>query len=294
MYKKIITSIIFFIFLASIPSAQSEQQIEPADSLVSIITTDGSEIVGYLKAETEELYLIETPAGIQMNVPKTAVVKIIEFEGKVVADKLYRPDPNKSMYLFSPSAFPIGDKGRYCRDFCVIFPSYNFGIGDIVSVQLGAIWIGGTGLDDLPLVASVKYTFSQNEKSAYAAGIMYMRIPVGENFGAGFTFVTGTFGDRYSHGTLSLGWGFVQYESDWKFMDYPIIVLAGNKRLSNRFALVTENWLLPDVDPGLFPLSLSLRFFGNGFAVDVGMIFTLDLLEESIPLPILNFTYHFK
>ncbi|MFC1550025.1 hypothetical protein ACFL46_01890 [Candidatus Neomarinimicrobiota bacterium] len=294
MYKKNLSTIIFFILITSISSAQSEQRVEQPDSLVSIITTDGSEIVGYLKTESDEQYSIETPAGIQMNIPKSAVVKMTEFEGKVVKDKLYRPDPNKSMYLFSPSAFPIGDKGRYCRDFCVIFPSYNFGIGDIVSVQLGAIWIGGTGLDDLPLVASAKYTFSQNKKSAYAAGIMYMRIPLDENFGAGFTFVTGTFGDRYSHGTLSLGWGFVQHKADWEFMDRPIIVLAGNKRMSNKFALVTENWLLPEVEPGLFPLSLSLRFFGNGFAVDVGMIFTLDLLEESLPLPILNFTYHFK
>jgi hypothetical protein len=294
MYKKIITSIIFFIFLASIPSAQSEQQIEPADSLVSIITTDGSEIVGYLKAETEELYLIETPAGIQMNVPKTAVVKIIEFEGKVVEDKLYRPDPNKSMYLFSPSAFPIGHKNRYCRDFCVFFPSYNFGAGDLISIQLGIVWVPGVDIDEIPLIASGKYTIAQKNKTALAAGIMYVRIPIEDGFGAGFTFITGTYGDRYSHATLSFGWGFAQIESDWEFMDRPIVVLAGNKRLSNKFALISEGWFIPQLDAEFTPLMFAVRFFGNSFAVDVGALLTIESLSEGFPVPILNFTYHFK
>ena len=66
MYKKNLSTIIFFILITSISSAQSEQRVEQPDSLVSIITTDGSEIVGYLKTESDEQYSIETPAGIQI------------------------------------------------------------------------------------------------------------------------------------------------------------------------------------------------------------------------------------
>mgnify|MGYP001456097665 CR=1 FL=1 len=39
--------------------------------------------------------------------------------------RIFRADPNKSLYIFAPSAFPIENKKSYCRDFCVFFPSYN-------------------------------------------------------------------------------------------------------------------------------------------------------------------------
>jgi hypothetical protein len=293
MIKKI-CAMLFYTIMVTTVCAQSEQEVAATDSLVSIITSDGSEIVGYLILETEDKYSLKTPAGIEMDIPKSAVVRFSGFEGKIVEDKLFRPDPNKSMYLFSPSAFPIGKGGRYCRDFCVFFPSYNFGASDLFSIQLGFVWVPGVDIDQIPIVASGKYTLTQKEKTTLAAGIMYVRIPVEEGFGAGFTFITGTYGDRYNHISLSLGWGFVEIESDWEFMDRPIIVLAGNKRISNKFALVGEGWFIPELDAEYTPLMFAVRFIGNAFAVDVGALFSLDSLSEAVPAPILNFTYHFK
>lgn len=73
----------------------------------------------------------------------------------------------------------------------------------------------------------------------------------------------------------------------------PILVLAGNKRLRNTLALVTENWFVPELDPSNSPLSLPVRFFGRKIAVAVGGVFTIKSLEKGLPVPILNFTYHF-
>jgi len=271
---------------------------------VTILTTDGTEIVGSVSEETELEYTIETPAGLTITIPKEAVVKIDEFKGTVKEGKLFRPDPNRSLYLFSPSAFPIGKNNKYCRDFCVLFPSFNYGITDIFSAQAGIFWAPSLDIDKIPLLGSLKASLYNNDKFALAGGAMYVRIPTIEfendegddekiHLGGGFLFVTGTYGDELNHATLSLGWGFARGEDEWEMMNRPIFVLAGNKRISQNIALVTENWIWPDLKIGYMPLSLSARFLGKKIATDVGMVFTLESISRGLPFPIINFTYHF-
>ena len=267
---------------------------------VSITTTDGSEIIGTISKETESEYTIETASGIIITIPRESVVKIDEFKGKMKDGKLYRPDPNKSLYLFSPSAFPIGKNNKYCRDFCVLFPSFNYGFSDVVSAQAGFFWIPGLGIDEIPLIGSLKASIYNNAKFALAGGAMYMRIPTISiddeddlHLGGGFLFATGTYGDQFNHASLSLGWGFARGNDEWEMMERPIFVLAGNKRVSQSIALVTETWIWSEIEFGYIPISLSARFLGKRIATDVGMLFTFETISEGLPFPIINFTYHF-
>lgn len=285
---------LFVVFLAA--TFIFAQDIES----VSITTTDGSEIVGMITEETDAIYTVETASGIKITIPKESVVKIDDFRGKMKEGKLYRPDPNKSMYLFSPSAFPIGKNNKYCRDFCVLFPSFNYGFSDIVSAQAGIFWIPGLGIDEIPLIGSLKASLYHSEKFALAGGVMYMRIPTISiededdlHLGGGFLFATGTFGDQFNHASLSLGWGFARGNDEWEMMERPIFVLAGNKRISQNIALVGESWIWPEIEFGYVPISLSARFLGRRIATDVGMLFTLETISEGLPFPIINFTYHF-
>jgi hypothetical protein len=271
---------------------------------VTILTTDGSEIIGIISEETDLNYTIDTPAGLTVSIPKEAIVKIDEFTGTVKEGKLFRPDPNKSLYLFSPSAYPIGKNNKYCRDFCVLFPSFNYGISDMFSAQAGIFWFPGLDIDNIPLLGSLKTSIYNNDKFALAGGAMYVRIPTikfendeGEDekihLGGGFLFITGTYGDQLNHATFSLGWGFARGDNEWEMMNRPIFVLAGNKRISQNIALVTENWIWPDLEIGYMPLSLSARFLGKKIATDVGMVFTIESIARGLPFPIINFTYHF-
>lgn len=262
---------------------------------VTIITTDGSEIIGNIIEETDTEYKIETPAGLTVTVPKSAIFKMTEFKGLVKGGKLFRPDPNKSMYLFAPSAFPIETGNKYCRDFCVFFPSINYGMNDIISLQAGFIWVPGISLNEIPLIGSVKATIFNKDKFGLAGGAMYVRIPAFEETGGGgFLFATGTYGDRFNHGSLLVGWGYGHYDGDWELMDRPIVVLAGNFRVTNTIAIVTENWFPPDLEFSQFPFMVAGRFFGKRIAVDIGGIIILDFIKEGgLPIPIINFTYHF-
>lgn len=285
--------LLLLVFSLSVLVAQDIQN-------VTIITTDGSDITGEIISETDIEYIIRTPAGLSVTVPKSAVVKIDDFEGKIKEGKLYRSDPNRSLYLFSPSAYPIGKDNKYCRDFCVLFPSFNYGLTDFLSAQAGIFWIPGLDIDDIPIIVSLKTSFYNKNKFALAGGAMYIRIPTIEiededdiHLGGGFLFATATYGDNLNHASISLGWGFARGNDEWEMMDRPILVLAGNKRISQNIALVTENWIWPDLDLGYMPLSLSARFLGKRIATDIGMIFTIETISEGLPFPIINFTYHF-
>ena len=286
--------LIFFVFGVILWAA--DDQTDP-DKLVEIVTTDGIEYLGVIISENDTTITLEAPSGIKVTIPVTAIASRSDFEGDVKEGKIWRPDPNKSMYLFAPSAFPIDSGRAYCRDFCLFFPSYNFGVGDVVSIQLGAFWFPGMPLENTPLVASGKFSFINFEKIKMAAGFMYLTIPgiadEGESFGTGFTFVTGTVGNRYSHLSGSVGWGFVQADGEWAFMERPILVVAGNQRTTNTTALVAELWLPPEMDFEMVPIMFAVRFFGRKISVDLGGLWTTNM-EGILPVPLINFTYQAK
>lgn len=276
----------YFVILFVLVSITFSQDTQ----IVIISLNDGSQITGSITSETEIDYNIETTSGIIMTIPKNIVTEIEIYKGVIKEGKLYNPDPNKSIYIFSPSAFPIGKGNKYFRDFWIIFPSMNFGLSDIFSLQVGGIWVPGISIDKIPLIGSIKASIYQKGKFSLASGIMYTKIP---NAGAGFVFATGTFGDNFNHTSLSLGWGYSKFDNEWNIMDRPIAVIAGNYRLSQSFALVTENWIWPELAFNEIPFSLSLRFLGKKLSFDVGAVIILSLIEEGLPIPLINFTYHF-
>ena len=264
---------------------------EQNDQSIEIVTKDGNIFLGVIVDENGEQYILKTKDGITISIPKSSVIKKSYLETKEFNGEVYRADPNKSMYFFAPSAFPIGQNQAYCRDFCLFFPSYNRGFGN-TSIQAGAFVFPGMGVVDIPLVLSAKYSL-QNNILNLATGFMYVKMPVdGENsFGTGLLFLTNTLGNNFNHFSTSLGWGYIKTDSDWEFSENPLFNFASNFRVKDNLAFVGEFWKFPDVDLSLSPFMLAARFIGRQIAVDVGFITTLE--NDGIPFPLLNFTYHF-
>ena len=264
---------------------------EKFEGLIEIETKDGNIFLGTLLEETEDNYKIKTNDGIEINVPKSLVKKFEGIETTEVSGEVWRADPNKSMYLFAPSAFPIENHKVYCRDFCLFFPSYNRGFGNNLSLQFGAFVFPGMDFSNLPIIISGKFSSPQVGLVRTAAGMMYVSVPFEEDsFGAGIAFGTTTLGNRFTHISASLGWGFFLIENEWEFADEPMLVLASNIRVSNSLAIVAEYWKVPNVDALDLPLMVSARFIGRKLAIDVGIFLFKDM--EGVPPPLLNFTYH--
>lgn len=283
--KQILT-ICLFIFSVVLYSQNNQ--------LVEIETKDGNIFLGTIIKESDEGIILKTQDGIQISVPNSSIKNLSKIETTEVEGQVWRADPNKSMYLFAPSAFPIEEQKVYCRDFCLVFPSYNRGFGNNFSLQAGAFVFPGMQFDNIPIVLSGKFSLPELGPARLATGMMYISVPgQSTSFGAGFAFGSATIGNRFTHFTASLGWGYFRDENEWDFAEKPILVLASNIRVLNSFAVVAEYWLPPEVDdPTNLPIALSGRFIGRRFAVDIGGFFTKDM--EGIPLPLINFTYHLK
>ena len=261
---------------------------------IEITTLDGNIFVGTLIQEDENLYRIVTNSGINIDIPKSSIKEVNYIELSSHEDGLYRPDPNKSMYLFAPSAYPIGEGNSYIRDFQVFFPSYNRGFKKNISIQAGALIFPFIDIEYIPAILSAKYSFPKKNNIQFSTGALYMTTPLNfeSSWATGITFVNATIGDLFRHYSICLGWGYLRDERDFELMQNPIIIFAGNERLSDRTALVFEFWKFPDLEIQYSPLLISTRFIGRKFSVDIGAAIFLELLDEGIPIPILNFTYH--
>jgi len=112
--------------------------------------------------------------------------------------------------------------------------------------------------DNIPIVLSGKFSLPELGPARLATGMMYISVPgQSTSFGAGFAFGSATIGNRFTHFTASLGWGYFRDENEWDFAEKPILVLASNIRVLNSFAVVAEYWLPPEVDdPTNLPIAL--------------------------------------
>ena len=290
--RQLFVLFIFSVFLF----AQNEKDTK--NELTVFRTADYKSYIGRLENENSDSISIRAYNGDNYTFANSEVLFTFPFSGRIKNGRLQKKDPNSSFYLFSPSAFAIENGKLYCRDFCLFYPSLNYGLANIVSAQAGVFWYPGMDYENTPYVGNLKFTAFETKVFSLAAGITYVNLPTIKKekiYSTGFAFLTGTFGNRYNHASVSAGLGYIQKESEWEREDKPIIIAAGNLRILNYVSIVTENWFFPEENINDSLISLALRFFGRQIAVDVGATFTINSIQDKIePIPVINITYHLR
>ena len=122
------------------------------------------------------------------------------------------------------------------------------------------------------------------------AGALVTKLSV-VRYNAGILYGVGTYGTTETSITAGFGYGFVYDDDDSDTTDKPMLMLGGEKRLSKRTALVTENWLSPGVDQPL--VSYGIRFFGEKLSVDLALITPLGADYIFPGMPYIDFVFHF-
>ncbi len=261
-------------------------------------TTDYQSYIGIIGKEDTDSISIKTYDGDNYTLANSNILTTFPFAGRIKNGRLQKRDPNASFYLFSPSAFAIENGKLYCRDFCLFYPSLNYGLANILSAQAGLFWYPGMDYKNAPFVGNLKITAFETNIFSLAAGVTYISLPEIQKeriLSTGFAFVTGTFGNRYNHASISAGLGYIQKESEWDREDKPIIIAAANIRLLDFVSFVTENWFFPDEKIEDSLITVALRFFGRQIAVDLGASFSANSIQEKVaPIPVINITYHLR
>jgi hypothetical protein len=298
----------FLIFLMMSSASLEGQVIVPDTSgVVSIELTDGTRLQGRIIDSNEKELMLKTTGGLEIRVPKELVLRIENVYDPTGKIKVFRfANPNATRYLFGPSAYNLKKGEGYYQNTYLIINSVNYGMSPYFSMGGGIEFIStfsslaGGSFEPL-FFLTPKAGFQISEKAHAGGGIIYLSIPdEDERIHAGITYGIFTWGSVDHNVTGGVGLGF----SNEGVADLPIFTLSATTRLTDKAALVTENWFIPsknfmEEDPGSGTGYYSLfgygvRFFGEKMSVDIALINSKDILEMLIiGMPFINFAVRF-
>ena len=276
----------------------------PAESgkreLSRITLKDGQELHGVVVRQDSQVVVVELADGDRLELPARQVKDITAEHNAQVRDngEIWFQDPNRTRYLYAPSGMMLRQGEGYFSQKELFFSSLNYGLTDYITVQAGAVlpaWL--LGAPGFNFIGGIKVGTSVGDRLHLAVGAQGLVLPGfggGSGGTAGFLFGTATYGTPDAHLSLGVGKPFTLSNSGGELDSNIIATLSGNVRLSQRVALVTENWLIPTLGTSTSELpmlnSLAVRLFGESWAVDLGGIRVPGL---PIPIPWLDFAYNF-
>jgi hypothetical protein len=284
--------------LALLLAPASAQELVPVALVVTL--SDGQILTGrgarlpdgsvrlWLADGTELLLPAAAVAGIQPGARQPGAV-----QGR------WGPDPNRSRYLYSPTAFPMGQGNGYVAQRALVLTTAAIGAFDFLDAEVGLVLptlFTGTPVASAGLKASAPVA----DKVHLGAGAQALLIPVDELLAAGFAFGLVTVGEPDRHATLAGG---AAMEFNTGELVAGVATLGGNWRLGPRTALLTENWFAwfaqgdgPWGGPFFAVPSGGVRLFGPSFAVDLALVPVITGQREIpvMPLPWVSFAWNWS
>lgn len=252
-----------------------------------VLLKDGQQLRGRLVAQDATGATLELEGGARVLVPAASIERI-ELARAGQAEVRTR-DPNRTRYLYSPSGFMLKQGEGYVSQTELLVTSVAYGLTDHLTVGLGTSIPFLFVEDGVLLIGTVRVGGDVGEYVHLAAGAQGFWLPgVESGTTVGLLFGTVTLGTPDLNIGLSGGPPFVA--GDLANDTGPFMfAVSGTARLSEHFALVTENWILPSSD-NAYLLSGALRFISGRLGVDAGLLFPEG---SEVPIPWLDFTWNF-
>jgi hypothetical protein len=270
-----------------------QQPEESAEKNFIIQTVDGFSFSGQV-TEKDTCLLIKTPYG-QLTIPRSHILSIVDADEKKTTPGPYEfSNPNYSRLLFSPTGHMLKKGQGYFADYYLFFPSISYAITDHITLNGGCSILPGVNLDQQIFYFAPKFGVSTRNNWHFATGGLFISLPSldDENLPViGVLYGVATYGDHDSGMTFGLGYGFAGHE----FADNPVGLIGGEKRISRRLSLVTENLIIPFAgeEAGPFLLSYGIRFMSEKLSVDLSLISPTGEAWFFPGIPIVGFVFNF-
>jgi hypothetical protein len=251
---------------------------------IQVITMrDGSSLVGRIVSVGADSVDFQTGIG-RVPIAIKNIREITENEaGRLHEGMYWFPNPNSTRLFFAPSGQMLKKGEGYFADYELFFPGFAYGVTDNISIG-GGMSILPVGFDNQVYYFTPKVGMSFGEKVHLGAGVLL----AGTNGGTGgIGYGVGTFGDGDGSATIGVGYGFAGGDIQRK----PVAMLGGEKRLSRRIAMVTENYLLPTSDNNIV-YSFGLRFMGEKITTDLALA-NVSGSNSGIGFPYVDFVFKF-
>jgi hypothetical protein len=226
-------------------------------------TRQGSTFLGRLIEERGDTIRFETNGGM-LTLPRSNVAELRLLRVQDMHDGEYWfPDPNRSRLFFAPTARMLGQGEGYYSNTYVFLQNFAAGLSDNFTLG-GGFSVLPTSLNEQVFYAAPKVRLVSQGALDLAAGALLAVVPVDNGHNFGVMYGVGTYGSDDASVTAGIGWGFV----DSKLAGRPAVLLGGSARVAQRVALLTENYVLPNID-GPVVLTGGIRFFGEKLSADI-------------------------
>jgi hypothetical protein len=264
------------------------------------IATKEMTITGELLRWTGDGIEVKVEFG-NFTIPIDKIISIKHKESQEYEQKFgFVKDPNQTRLFFAPTGRTLKKGNGYFSVYEVIFPDVNYAIMDNISIG-GGIFPFSTSEFQL-FWFTPKVGLIQQENFALSAGLLHFQIH--EDFDTfdesdsmrvdeepsdplesfGIVYGVGTYGNRDYAVTLGVGFAYGEDAGN-----RPAIMLGGEYRLTESTKLISENWIIPNMDQ---PIGLlGIRWFGKKMAVDfaLGRFSGLEILA----IPWVDFVINF-
>ncbi len=156
------------------------------------------------------------------------------------------PNPAASRYIYAPSSIPMKKGQGYISQKLLVTAS-AYALNDNFTILMGTF----TFFPPLLTVLGGKWGYQINENIHIGAGSEFFIIPEDGELTASIGFGSITYGNHDRHFSFATGlMGGPSITNDFLISQGPSIplVLSGHNRISDRLALVTENWLILNIN----------------------------------------------
>ena len=197
---------------------------------------------------------------------------------------------DRTRYLYSPSAFPLGRGNGYISQKELVFTEAAYGVTDHWDIQAGSIVPVAFINEGRNLVLGTKLSTPIGNRVRLAAGAQSLIVSEGASL---IAFAGATVGDEERHFTLNVGQQLsaVVYEP---LSFSPMVSASWLYQYRDDRAFITETWMvLRTAGDQLFWPSAALRFMGSRFSVDVGTV-CIIWFEEFPFIPWVDFSWQFS
>lgn len=285
---------------ASVGSAPAIETgtVQNDSTIYKIDLLDGQVLMGRLHDKTDSTVSLQLATGDKLVLPRKSI-KSIKQEAAVrnASGGSYRlNDPNRTRYLFSPSAFmmPKGEMSFSQQE--LLFSMFSAGLTNNFSVQVGAAvpgWFasGGGGFNFL---LAVKMGGKVAQNFHIAGGIWAFTVLVDDGMTLGLPFLAVTIGNDDANVSINGSIPFGASSGEFHLGDLYWYTLSGSLRVADHIALISENWIFSfaesDNEGTQVVGSFGVRFMGRNLSADAALMF---INGSEIPLPWVNFTYAF-
>jgi hypothetical protein len=266
-------------------------------------TMTGARTLGWIAATQGDTVLFRSFDGGEWRLDARAT-SLRRARGTLVGGEFWREDQNHSRLFFAPTGRTLHQGQAYAGVFSIL-PFVGMGVSDNVTLAGGFNPFGGE-LASMDIWLAPKVRVRADSAKQFAVGGFFLQLdgnpfewsdgsywddgyyytPDREMYRLAIGYGVGTFGD--ANQALHVGAGLArQLGSDPRTRALGMV--GGEYRLSRRWKLLTENWLmLPD-----YPVvAVGARSIGDRWTYDLGLMALLA--EEGAPyVPIMSFSYAF-